>query len=164
MRTLALWLVAISIGLVTQANEPLWTDKERATKRDLVVDGRIISAKSIGVLKNYKWSELWSAEVKVLAMQKGDPKLVGQTHTVYFERGAPRKGGGRWVRCPGYADLRPGDRVKVFLRRCTESHLKRLGLPKDSKGALFLEMGSDCKALGGDPAGGTAPVRAGPQR
>ena len=130
------------------ADEPLWTEKEREIKRDIVIEGKVLKVDKLHKLKNYKWIEVWSADIKVSAVQKGSEKLKGQTITVLFERGTIIDGTKiRNKRCPQCADLNKGDKYKFFIVKCTKAHLKKLEMKKNTKDILFIEMGSDIVKL-----------------
>jgi len=126
------------------ANEPLWTEKERASKRDIVVDGEVKEVKKSHNLKNYKWSEVWSANIEISKSYKGADSLVGKDVLVYFERGTFIKNREvRHSRCPDFVELIKNDKAKFHLVKCTKAHLKRLELNETQKNVLLIEMDSD---------------------
>ena len=143
-------LIAILSICGVYANEPLWTEKEREIKRDIVIEGKVLKVDKLHKLKNYKWLEIWSADIKVSTVKKGPEKLKGQTITVLFERGTIIDGTKiRNKRCPQCADLNKGDKCKFYIVRCTKAHLKRLEMTvkENTKDILFIEMGSDVVKL-----------------
>jgi hypothetical protein len=126
------------------ANEPGWTEKERESKRDILIEGEVQNVKKLHELKNYRWTEIWSADIKVSAVHKGSEELKEQTISVLFERGTIIEGTKiRNKRCPRYAELCKGDKGKLYIVRCTKGHLKRLEMNEETKDALLIGMGSD---------------------
>ena len=148
MKKYIIFLITIFCFCVVYANEPLWTEKEREIKRDIVIEGEVLKVDKLHKLNNNKWREIWSADIKVSAVKKGSEKLKGQTITVLFERGTIIDGTKiRNKRCPQCADLNKGDKCKFYIVKCTKAHLKRFEMKKDTKDVLFIEMGSDVVKL-----------------
>ncbi len=144
MKQFMIFLILALCLCAAYANEPLWTEKERESKRDILIEGEVQKVKKLHELKNHKWTEVWSADIKVSAVHKGSEKLKEQTISVLFERGTIIEGTKiRHGRCPNYAELSKGDKAKFYIVKCTKLYLKRLEMNEDTKGALLVEMGSD---------------------
>jgi len=123
------------LGITILANEPLWTEEQRTEKRDVVIDGEVLSVEKLH--ETNEREVLYVAKVKVLKTHKSDGELP-PTLSVYFEFSKT----GENARCPDYAELKKGDKGKFFLRKFSPELKKKLKLEKVG-GALFLEMGSD---------------------
>ena len=143
------FMVFLTIALClcdVYANEPLWTEKERESKRDIVIEGEVQKVKKLHELKSYKWAEVWSADIKVSEVHKGEKKLKEQTISVLFTRGTIIEGTKyRWQRCPSHAELKKGDKGKLYIIKCTKAYLTALELNETTKDALLLPGGSDLK-------------------
>ena len=144
MKNIMIFLILAQCSCAVYANEPGWTEKERESKRDILIEGEVQKVKKLHELKNYKWTEIWSADIKVSAVHKGSEELKEQTISVLFERGTIIEGTKvRNKRCPRYAELCKGDKGKLYIVKCTKGHLKRLEMNEETKGALLIGMGSD---------------------
>jgi len=119
------------------ANEPLWTEEERAKQRDVVLCGEVLWIEKRSQID--KREDLYAAGLKVMEIQKGKELVPAGTIEVLYEASTS----GRNLRCPKYAELKKGDKGKFFLRLCTEDTRKALKLDKAPARAFFLEMGSD---------------------
>ena len=119
------------------ANEPLWSEEERARQRDVVLSGEVLWSERRSSID--KWKDLHAAGLKVMEIQKGKELVPAGTIEVLYECSTS----GRNLRCPKYAELEKGDRGKFFLRVCTEGVRKAIKLDKAPPHAFFLEMGSD---------------------
>ncbi len=148
MKIYIIFLITIFCFCEVYANEPLWTEKDRESKRDIVIEGEVLKVDKLYKSKIYKWIEICSANIKVSAVQKGSEKLKGQTITVLFERGTIIDGTKiRNKRCPKCANLNKGDKDKFYIVKCTKAHLKKLEMKVDTEDVLFIEMGSDVVKL-----------------
>lgn len=121
------------------ADEPLWTDAERLTNRDVVTLATVVSTQRVSKIDQH--NDLFLAILKVDGMKKGKKTAVGSTFRVYYEFSPT----GQNTRCPQYAELKEGDKGTFYLRWMTEDIQKHLGLKKAEPNDLFLEMGSDVK-------------------
>ena len=140
-------LVFLTIALClcdVYANEPLWTKKERESQRDVLIEGEVQNVKKLHELKNHKWAEVWSADIKVSDVHKGEKKLREQIVSVLFTRGTIIEGTKvRHQRCPRHAELEKGDKAQFYIIKCTTVHLKMLELKETTEGALLIPGGSD---------------------
>jgi hypothetical protein len=144
MKQFMIILALVSCLSAVYANEPGWTEKERESKCDILIEGEVQKVKKLHELKNYKWTEIWSTDIKVTAVHKGSEELKEQTISVLFERGTIIEGTKvRNERCPNYAELSKGDEAKFYIVKCTKGHLKRLEMNEETKDALLIQMGSD---------------------
>ncbi len=135
MKTGIVAIAVLSLGITASANEPLWTEAERTEKRDVVIDGEVLSVEKLHEIN--KTEDLYVAKVKVLKTHKshGDLRLTIPIHFEFSKTG-------KNTRCPSYVELKKGDKGKFFLTECGPDLKKCLKLEK-VKGVLFLEMGSD---------------------
>ena len=122
------------------ANEPLWTPKERAEKRDVVLTAEVVSVEQKHSVDKFYY--LYTARLKVTGVEKaemkGKPVKAGDTVTVYYESG-PRE---KPPRCPRCAELRKGERGTFYLMNLTTPDRQRLEIGESAEG-FFLQMGSD---------------------
>ena len=145
MKKVILLLIIAFCFCETFADEPLWTEKQRQEKRDIVIDGEVLKVKKSHELKNYKWSEVWITQIKVSEVFKGDSQLKGKTISVLYEQGTIIEGTNiRNARCPSYADLSKGDTGKFYIIKCNIDYLEKLEINENTKDALYIAMGSDC--------------------
>ena len=144
MKNIMIFLILALCSCAAYANEPGWTEKERESRRDILIEGEVQKVDKLHELKDYKWTEVWTADIKLSAVHKGPEKLKEQTVTVLFERGTIIEGTKiRHKRCPNYAELTKGDKAKFYIVKCTKEHLDGLEMKEDAEVALFIEMGSD---------------------
>ena len=115
------FMVFLTIALClcdAYANEPLWTEKEREAKRDILIEGEVRNLRKLHELKGFKTIEMWSADIKVSEVHKGGKKLKGQTVSVLFTRGTIIEGTKyRNQRCPQHAELKRGDKGRFYMVR-----------------------------------------------
>lgn len=135
MRIALLAMTILFFTAIASANEPLWTESERTDKRDVVIDGEVLSVEKLHEVN--KQRDLYVTKVKVLKTHKSQGDLRA-TIPVYFEFSKT----GKNTRCPAYVELKKGDKGKFFLWECGPDLKKRLKIDK-LKGVLFLEMRSD---------------------
>jgi hypothetical protein len=126
---LATFVAALMVN-VTFADEPGWTDEERAARSVAVFDGRVVSVKRVDAINDHV--ELHNAVISVETVFKGKELVDNDKITVYFERPVSGDVG---KRCPAYVELKQARRAKFFVRtRKDEGHLR-----------AYLDMGSDVK-------------------
>ena len=126
---LATFLVALSFNVVF-ADEPGWTDEERAARSVAVFDGRVVTVKRVNKIDDHL--DLYSAVISVETVFKGKELVENDKITVYFERPVNGDAG---QRCPAYVELKQGRRAKFFVRtRKAEGHQR-----------AFLDMRSDVR-------------------
>ena len=126
---LATFLSTLMVS-VNFADEPGWTDEERAARSIAVFDGRVVTVKRVDAINDDE--DLYSAVISVETSFKGKELVDNDKITVYFERPV---GGDAVKRCPKYVVLKQGQREKFFVRtRKVEGHQR-----------AFLEMGSDVR-------------------
>jgi len=126
---LATLLSALSFNVVF-ADEPGWTDEERAARSAAVFDGRVVTVKRVDAINDHE--DLYSAVISVEMAFQGKELVDNDKIAVYFER--PVRGD-VVKRCPKYVVLKQGQRAKFFARtRKVEGHER-----------AFLEMGSDVR-------------------
>ena len=128
-------LAVLFFSVTVSANEPLWTNQERAAKSDAVVTGKVLSVTQVGELNQQDpaWHEkLMKAQVRVKKIRKNHSLVNAETTDLYYA--APFKEGGG--RCPDYVDLSAGKVADFYLR-------VRPAL--DKKEALFIDMDSDVR-------------------
>jgi len=118
------------------ANEPLWTEAERADKRDIVVEGHVIAVRKLHKID--KRENLHVATVRISARHKGADKLQDtiEVHFVFSNTG-------KNIRCPKYVEVSKGTRAKFFIIGCNADWKKRIGMASEAGRVLMLEMGSD---------------------
>ena len=145
------FMVFLAIALClcdAYGNEPLWTEKERESKRDILIEGEVLNIKKLHELKNFKTIEVWSADIKVSEVHKGDRKLMGQSVSVLFTRGTIIEGTKyRNQRCPQHAELEKGDKGKFYILKCTTAFLESLELEEYSEGAFLIPGNSDVRKV-----------------
>ena len=125
----ATFLAAVMVSVIF-ADEPGWTDEERAARSMAVFDGRVVTVKRVDAINDQV--ELFSAVISAEAVFKGKELVDNDKITVYFERPADGDAG---KRCPAYVELKQGRRAKFFVRtRKSEGHQR-----------AFLDMGSDVR-------------------
>ena len=143
------FMVFLAIALClcdAYGNEPLWTEKERESKRDILIEGEVLNIKKLHELKNFKTIEVWSADIKVSEVHKGDRKLMGQSVSVLFTRGTIIEGTKyRNQRCPQHAELRRGDKGRFYMVKCTKAILQNLELEESAEGAFLIPGNSDVR-------------------
>lgn len=118
------FVVALAVSTAfLLANEPNWTDAERA-------DGLNDRA------------DLYRAVVKIESLSKGEDATgrAGEQIAIYFEH---PKSGVAEMRCPAYVSLKVGQRAKFYVR------LRKIG----PEWRALLEMGSDVCEPPTKPAG-----------
>ena len=125
----AVFVAALSFNVVF-ADEPGWTDEERAARSNAVFDGRVVTVKRVDAINDQV--DLYSAVISAETVFKGKELVDKDKITVYFERPVNRDAG---KRCPAYVELKQARRAKFFVRtRKVEGHQR-----------AFLEMGSDVR-------------------
>jgi hypothetical protein len=129
MRSLLL-VIALFAGAALRANEPLWTDDERAKQRDAVIDGAVVSVRRISKLS--ETADLFRADIKIHRVRKPHENLPADVVAVYFALG-PK---GADSRCPTYADPK-SEQIGTFYLRY-HHHLT-------AKHDFVLEMGRDVR-------------------
>lgn len=144
MKQFMVFLIIALCWCDAYANEPLWTEKERQAKRDIVIEGEVLNLKKLHELKRFMTTEVWSADIKVSEVHKGEKKLKGKTVSVLFTRGTIIEGTKyRNQRCPQHAELEKGDKGKFYIVRCTKAFLENLELKEYSEGAFLIPGLSD---------------------
>lgn len=124
------------LSTVASANEPLWTEAERTAKRDVVIEGKVLSVKKLQKIDDLE--DLYVAEVRISKRHKGAEKLP-DVIKVHFEFSNT----GKNLRCPKYAELSKGTAGKFFLVDCNEAVKKRIGMEQSKDNILLIELGSD---------------------
>ena len=135
MKTGIVAIAVLSLGITASANEPLWTEAERTEKRDVVIDGEVLSVDKLHGINETE--DLYVAKVKVLKTYKSHCDLP-LTISIHFEFSKT----GKNARCPSYVELKKGDKGKFFITECGPDFKRRLKL-EEAKEVLFLVMGSD---------------------
>jgi len=130
------------------ANEPGWTEAERTEKRDVVIEGKVLSVKKLQKINERE--DLYVAEVKISKRHKGADKLP-DVIKVHFEFSNT----GKNLRHPAYAELAKGTAGKFFLVNCNEAVKKRIGMEESKDRILLIELGSDVFQAGPGKAGNT---------
>ena len=130
----ALVLVAVAgLGTFGVADEPGWTDQQRADESLAVFTGTVRSVETALELSDRE--VLKRAVVKVESASKAAHLVGGDALTIYYESPVSGPVG---VRCPAYAALKIDQRATFYLRlRMFEGEWR-----------AFVEMGSDVR----DPA------------
>lgn len=134
--TLFLTLIITLSGMHSAtAFEVTLTDEERTIQSAAVLEGTVISTK---FLKEMKVGALYSAQIRVDSVEKGQPDLKAdtvvfyeQTYTGKDAQGFPTIGHGR--ACPGYPEIKVGQKVKLWcIRQTTEDYKNALFIPTSS--------------------------------
>ena len=126
---LATFVAALMVSVIF-ADEPGWTDEERAARSTAVFDGRVVMVKRVDAINDHV--DLYSAVISVETAFKGNELVDKDKITVYFERPVY---GDTGKRCPAYVELKQARRAKFFVRtRKVEGHQR-----------AFLDMGSDVR-------------------
>ena len=135
MKRSALLAFCLLTALAT-ADEPLWTEAERADKRDIVVEGHVIAVRKLHRID--KREDLYTATVKISSRHKGADKLPDtiEVHFVFSSTG-------KNIRCPRYVEVSKGTKAKFFIIGCNADWKKRIGMASEAGRVLMLEMGSD---------------------
>ena len=107
---LATFLAALMVNVIF-ADEPGWTDEERAARSVAVFDGRVVSVKRIEAVNDHV--ELHSAVISVETVFKGKELVDNDKITVYFEQPVSGDVG---KSCPAYVELKQARRAKFFVR------------------------------------------------
>ncbi len=130
--------IALALGLsatLATANEPLWTDAERAESSTAVLVGTVQSVERSGELNDRE--DLYRAVVTIEKVRKGDAALgrEGEQIALYFEH---PKDAVLSKRCPEYVGLRSDERCTFYVR------VRKV----NQEWRAFLEMGSDVRERG----------------
>jgi hypothetical protein len=117
------------------ALEQSLTDEERSIQSAAVLEGTVISTK---FLKELKVGALYSAQIRVDSVEKGQPDLKADT-VIFYEQtytGKDAQGlltGMHGRLCPGYPVIKVGQKVKVWcIRQTTEDYKDALFIPTSS--------------------------------
>ena len=122
-------LAVLSFNIVF-ADEPGWTDEERAARSVAVFEGRVVTVKRVDAINDHV--DLYNAVISAETVFKGKELVENDKITVYFERPVNGDAG---QRCPAYVELKQARRAKFFVRtRKVEGHQR-----------AFLDMGSDVR-------------------
>jgi hypothetical protein len=99
--------------LFTLANEPGWTDAQRADHSDAVVVGRVVSVKRVEEVNERE--DLYRAVVKLEGVTKGHAAVGRHDEelALYFLR---PKAGPADARCPQYVSLAADQRASFYVR------------------------------------------------
>lgn len=142
MKPILLLLAILNVAVF--ADEPLWTDKERAKLRDSVIEGKVISNKKVSSLD--KFEDLYLAEIQVIKVKKGKGFEEGTNLNVYYEF-APNGG-----RCPRYPEIKLGEIADFYLVEFNEEISKRLKVTNLSPTDMVVWMNSDIRRKKTEPA------------
>ncbi|MEM8737793.1 MAG: hypothetical protein AAGG38_04855 [Planctomycetota bacterium] len=112
------------------ANEPGWTDEQRAEKSMAVFTGTVESVEALGEFSEYE--NLYRATFEVESASKGRHLVGDDKLIVYYILSTTGDAG---ARCPTYARLESGQRRTVYLRVTM----------LDGEWHAFIEMGSDVR-------------------
>jgi hypothetical protein len=117
---------------LADANEPGWTDTERAERSTAVLVGTVLSVERAAEVN--KREDLYRAVVRIEHVNKGEAALgrEGEQIALYFEH---PKDGAVSARCPDYVALKTDQHATFFVR------LRKV----DQEWRAFLEMGSDVR-------------------
>jgi hypothetical protein len=110
------------------ANEPGWTEAERAQRSTAVFRGEVVSIGRVERLNDLE--DLYRAVIAIGTVTKGAEDLGKDKIAVYFER---PQDGAAVGRCPTYVVLKEGQDATFYVR------LRKIGVDWRA----FLEMGSD---------------------
>jgi hypothetical protein len=124
------------LAALATANEPLWTEAERADKRDIVVEGHVLAVRKLH--KVDKREDLHVATVRISSRHKGADKLQ-DTIEVHFAFSST----GKNIRCPKYVEVSKGTKAKFFIIDCNADWKKGIGMEGEVGRVLVLAMGSD---------------------
>ena len=131
---LSLLLLAPCVCPMARANEPSWSDEERAERSVAVISGTVRSVERVGGLNGRE--DLYRAIVVIERVEKNPPLVGGGRIVLYFEH---PKSGPAGARCPTYVELAQGQKARFFIR------LRKVG----DEVRAFLEMGSDVRGAHG---------------
>ena len=139
----ALVPVAVACGFfaaLAVANEPLWTDAQRAERSAVVLVGKVLSVERAAKLDERE--DLYRAVVAIESVSKGDAGVARAEEQIalYFEH---PKDGDTGKRCPTYVSLKVDQRAQFYVR------LRKVG----PEWRAFLEMGSDVREPPAKPHG-----------
>jgi hypothetical protein len=131
---LSLIMLLSSIHPAT-ASERLLTDEERSIQSAAVLEGTVISTK---FLKELKVGALYSAQIRVDSVEKGQPDLKADTVIFYEQTYTGKDAQGLLTNmhgraCPGYPEIKVGQKVKLWcIRQTTEDYKNALFIPTSS--------------------------------
>lgn len=135
-------LAIVTLCLLTTlaaADEPGWTDAERAERSTAVITGEVVSVERAAMLNDRE--ELYRALVAVESVSKGaDAGKAGEQIALYF---VYPKDGVAERRRPAYVSLNINQRAQFYIR------LRKIG----PEWRAFLEMASDVREPPAKPAG-----------
>lgn len=124
----------ITAGLIASsavsavADEPGWTETERARRSRAIFTGEVLSITRVEPIDEHQ--DLYRAVIAIGTVSKGAEDVGKDRIAVYFERPAD---GSTGRRCPTLVALQEGQRATFYVR------LRKVGIDWRA----FLEMGSD---------------------
>lgn len=128
--TMALLLSLITISSVhpAMASEFVLPDEARTHQCVAVFEGTVISAK---MLRELKSGALYSAKIRVDSVEKGQAEIKESAEIFYEQTFIGQDQLTRHGRiCPGYPQIKVGQKVKVWcIRQTTEDYKDALFLP-----------------------------------
>lgn len=136
--------IGVALASAALANEPGWTDQQRLEKRDVVCSGLVLSAERLTRIDDQMCASV--AVVEVTGVKKGPKTSVGTKLYVYYEHPAVKED----KRCPACPELAKGDSATFYLRTLTQEIKTALKLETVPESALYLELGSDARAITGE--------------
>ena len=104
---LATFVAALMVSVIF-ADEPGWTDEERAARSTAVFDGRVVMVKRVDAINDHV--DLYSSVISVETAFKGNELVDKDKITVYFERPVY---GDTGKRCPAYVELKQARRASA---------------------------------------------------
>lgn len=131
MFTRLLLFASLTVGCsVVLADEPLWTDAERAKRSGIVFIGKVTTIERIAPLNDHE--DHYVASIKVDSIDKSANPIEDATVKIGFAR---PKDGDAGKRCPTHVELRVDQKARFYVRN-------RKAVDSDSM-EPWLEMGSD---------------------
>lgn len=128
-------IITLSSVHFAKASEFILTDGDRSIQSAAVFEGTVISTK---FLKELKAGALYSAQIRVDSVEKGQPELKAETVIFYEQTYTENDALGLFKRqhgraCPGYPEIKVGQKVKVWcIRQTTEDYKNALFIPTSS--------------------------------
>jgi hypothetical protein len=104
--TVSVLFLCLAVSIL-RADEPLWTDDQRAANRDAVIVGQVHDVQASLLTGRRDGEIIKCADIEIWHVNKAHPALA-QKIKVYYESG---KGG----RKPAYAELKKGDVATFYL-------------------------------------------------
>jgi len=131
-RVTAVVAASLFAGLIVAAyaNEPNWTDAERARRSTAVLTGKVVSIEHLEPFNDHQ--DLCRAVIAIGTVSKGADDVGQDQFAVYFAGPQPGIPGGG---CPRWVELKEGQNATFYVR------LRKIGV----EWRAFLAMGSDVR-------------------